>query len=549
MATAGTALAVLGLLVAALTPACAAPLRFVKQTDLPQIGLRLKLMPHARETPPTPPKVEIYRFTKGTESWKTEMYAPLDLWRQRQHAGSWADGAGNTLLLARINCPLPEGFPHEHVSLTEYDAKATEAAERVRDGWTEPELALWVADFTGAKTAAAHPVTPRPLAVSDLLQFDLAEPVPATLAYAFRVRRPMPGHAPAPSSWLFARFTLAPGADRDAARQAIREKFFGSVSPIAIVAPAGPSDTFQNPATLVGGGPSQPFEASRKQVRDSIRNMKDWWYVETPHYIILSDLGTRHRRLVQQLQADIEKLRAAYAQLIPARRPITTISVIRVFAESEAYTRYVGPLHADSVGLWMAAKKELVVRPTFGGQSAEDRDSVPRATFHEAFHQYVDYAFDYVRPAVWFNEGHAVFFENAELRGGRVSIDEGRRHLKTLRELIESDWLTADRIRAILAMSYPDFYAGSLDVKLQRYAVAWGIVYYLRKGLDPEAPPAYAGVLDRYGDALWQTRDAGQATEAAFAGIDLAAFRDELVQFWKSASRRARARRNLLFAP
>ena len=75
------------------------------------------------------------------------------------------------------------------------------------------------------------------------------------------------------------------------------------------------------------------------------------------------------------------------------------------------------------------------------------------------------------------------------------------------------------------------------------YTLAWGLVYYLRKGAPVAKPPKYAHILDTYAEALWESQDPEQATETAFEGVDMDAYREELTRFWKSTSRRGAARR------
>jgi hypothetical protein len=282
--------------------------------------------------------------------------------------------------------------------------------------------------------------------------------------------------------------------------------------------------------------------ASRKQVTDSIKNLKDWWFVETEDYIILSDLKTSHHVMVQDLQANIGFLHTAFEKIIPPRTNITAISVIRVFGTPEEYETYVPPDYSRSIGIWMPDRKELVIKPIDWGGSAEQRDRVFETTYHEAFHQYLFYALGQLHASPWFNEGFACVFGGANVKDNKLKILENGMLVKNVGELLNNM-----NIESVIGLSYDDFYARndkSGRAGNAHYALAWALVYYLSKGIAVEPQSPYAGILDRYVDALRTTENPTTATQMAFKGVDMHALNKDFCKFWQSTNKRAAAVRN-----
>lgn len=525
-------------------------LKFLKTTDLPGIGLRLNLMANARETPPTPARVYTYTITDASGSRQEDLYAPGDLWRRSQYVGHWTDRFGNALSLAAVRAPLPAAFPREHVSRPEYDgamaAAATNAAE-----WSPARLAAWASGYLDTPGLRGEPVFKRPSRFDELVALSGGGRDPG-LIWAFRLNPSAAGQSRCPRHWFLAVVSLAPGADAEKARAAV---LTGLLPSISFTGAGGAAAAQPIAAPSVGGRPaarppdaarSAEFLASRQAVIDGIRNLKDWWYVETKHYIILSNLKSRSSILVRRLQTDLDSLHGFYERLLPPRVAISAVSQIRIFNTAEEYNRYVGEDRTWTAGLWVPHTTELVVKPAEWGNNSQQRDQILRIIYHEAFHQYVFYALQRLTPAAWFNEGHAAFFDSMDISGGRFDAQEDPAKAQRVVELIEAGH--AD-VESILAMSYETFYARHEELLRDNYVLAWAVVYYLRKGGPSESPPVYANVITRYVDALWSSRDPSAATSAAFDGIDLRQFSEDFRRFWKSSNRRSAARRFRLDGP
>ena len=541
---AAPAMAAAALLWTAGSAAARTDLLFTRTFELSDVGLKIRLMPSAVQTHLAPPVAQTYEVQQGTNQWKSDLFAPEDLWRQSQHAGAWTDEHGNTVALAAVRDPLPEGFPRAHVSVEEYQQKLRALAPHGGRPVVPAEaLPQWVAQYAGATAADPQPLPLRASGLKSVTEYRLAGQAATDLAFVFDVARsPSSLRSGTPTRFLVL-FHLKPDVAAAAAHAAIVRTFLPSVTAIDVT-PARPTPTYgageEAAHKREQQAPSPELQASRAQAAAGIRNMQGWWYLETPSYIILSNLKTRHHALIEQLQTDLELLRALYAKHVPPRAAITAVSVVRVFGTPEEYLRYVGPGYAWSSGLWIPERRELVVKPGELGTNREQRQQILRTLYHEAFHQYLHYALDRQEASAWFNEGYAAVFENAEIRDGEVVLKEDPARIKQLEDLIAAG--TVD-LWTLLYMPYPVFYSRDPKVMEANYALAWGLVYYLRRGAGLEKSPRYAGILDKYVDALWQTKQPDRATDAAFAGVDAAEFTRAFTAFWKSGGRRSVAAR------
>ena len=528
--------------VTALSFTRAADLRFIKSAELSDAGLNLKVMAGADSDPLPSPEVFYYRMTDGVSTTRMTCYRPDDLWRQSQCLGRWSDADGARVTLAGVTQPPPGPFPREHVSREEYDSRQQAAAP---SAWTADALTAWAARFAGASAASATSLTPGPSSkVRPLVSLQLTGAPATRAAYLFRLNPGVAGQASAATNWYAAVFDFPPHTDMAAIRSAVESGFFSAIeyrAPLRTAArPSGPPG--RRPGVQTATTADTPERAaSRNQAADSIRNLKDWWSLDTPNYIILSDLKSGAAVLVRELQEHLEPLRGFFVQCMPPRAPIQAVSVLRIFADDQEFRRFIGPDLPLASGVWMPSKSELVLRRGEGGTTQEQRQLMQLAAYHEAFHQYLHYAFDHIEFSTWFNEGHATMFEALESNSGKHSIGENDHRLPRLLDLIARN--KADPV-GLMRMSREEFYINDQTLLAENYALAWGVIYYLRRGAPLESPPRHAKLLDTYTDTLWSTRDAQQANNALLAALDADAFRQDFQKFWKSSSRRAAAKKH-----
>ncbi len=523
-------------------PAAAAPprgdLRFGDSRQLPELGLQLRILANAREKPLPTPKIYPYQIISGTVTLdRVEWVAPREMWIAEQHAAEWVDAQGNALLLAVVRTPPPDGLSQDHVSREAY--AATRPAPLAPGAWRLEDLARWASAYTGAALEGARPAR-RPPRLADRVDFT---PVPADgslLASVVRLGAPVGTRAADPDTpWLLLALRLGPRTDPDLARRTLDTRFWPYVQ--AMSGPAQPLASPDDAAEGTAPQRSDTFNASRRQATDGIRHLRDWWLLESDTYLLLTNIRTGERPAARALLADLERLHGAFAQMIPPRVAIDAVSVIRIPAGEAEYIRYVGEALAWSGGLWMPQRQELILRAPDTGGARVQRETLRRAAYHEAFHQYLHYALDRVLTSAWFNEGHAALFETVEIQSRGVRILEDPAKARALEALLRERDLT---LESILTLSYEGFYAPDETERQANYVLAWGLVYYLRRGPTDRSP--CADVIPRYIDVLMETRDEQAATRAAFAEIPPAELMRDLRAFWSSPARRAAAQRTRL---
>lgn len=527
-----------GLLVAWVLPVDAArvTLTFNKSVELPAAGMRVKMIPDARETPLQAPQAFIYQIRNGDQERKEERYTPVDMWRQSQVVGHWIGRHDNELLLSWMNHPLPTGFAGEHATRATYDEKVANATPPPTVQ-TEAEATRWVSDFTGCATPSVQRVEGGPTRLAPVLRYRLDDTGKYQVAYAFRLNR-IPGKT-AGTTWMCALFTLNREVGMESACKAIETEFLGTLTFTSLS--RSPADTTTADKSTNDKNPDKEGGDTRKQVLNSILNMNGWWYNAGPHYIILSNLKGSGRLWVEQLQKKMAAIRPAYAQCIPAPAA-NTISVIRIPATGDEYVNYVGTNSAWSGGMWVPARKELLLRAASDQNTRDLRKNLFRVAFHEGFHQYAFYAFNQSSCSLWFNEGFAQYFENATLVNGKIRIEEDPRIIPLLQKMTQERQLDLDRL---FHLTNENFYNENDAIRRQNYALAWALVYYLKKGAGAEMKSPFADLLNRYVTAMHRNGgNAEAATETMLEGIDLPKLQLDFNRFWHSSARQATARRH-----
>ena len=218
-------------------------------------------------------------------------------------------------------------------------------------------------------------------------------------------------------------------------------------------------------------------------------------------------------------------MRAKYAAALPT--PLNGSNVLCVARIYATRDEYLDALETDgitnmtwSAAYWSPQRRELVAYlPPDGGQE------LLRTIRHEAFHQYLSYATSMISASPWLNEGYAQYFEddgNADWGEGVELTDENLDRM-------------AAAIPPLLLMDYAQFYDGNDFARRFKYRLAWSIVRFLEKGADEVRLKPFAGLKQRYVEALLETRDMRRATSAAFKDEDLLKkFIAEWKKFWKN---------------
>lgn len=502
------------------------------------MGIAFRLPRGAQAVPLPQPTVFHYRYTDGRTE---ERFLPRERWYPSAYRGRWEDSDGLALLLGYVGARMAVGFPGEHVTPEEYDRQAQQ--QNVLEApANHKELMEWIEQFALSSVKGKPRVirsNPR-LQTCVLMVFESEQPSRVGVAFQFGPN----ARGIDPYQWFFSLFEWTANTDMDSAIRSIEQDFIPSLTTVALKeeGPMQASSRFQR-RDYQGKNDSPAFAESRERAINSIVGLRDWWFVETPRYVLVSNLSGGRRSFVQRLQEDLETMRSYYEQLIAPRSAMDAVSLVRVFGDDAAYKDYVGEQFSWTGGVWMPSKRELVIRSFEWGDELDRRARMAQIVYHEAFHQYLFYAFDMISTSPWYNEGHAVYVEGADTRRQEIPIAELAQHEAILQDMIQRNSLDLWRF---LYMDYDEFYqhqTGDAVKRAEHYALGWGLIYYLRKGAPLEPENTYEQILNRYAESLWKTRDPEEATRFAFDGVDTKAFADAFVSFWTSSARRHRAER------
>ncbi len=508
-------------------------------TDLAGAGVRIRPFKTFQLSPTPPPHA--YRFENPVGHGDVEYYDLRELWLSAQNRITFAGPSGSITIMTLTHNVI-EKVPlvnNRFVTRTDFQ-QAAASVQR----WTRDNITKWVAYAAGlTETSSLRPAkapqTDYPsraygvtAADGEWRRFYVVQ-----FAKKHRIAVSVEFHDP--------RTIKNPAETVGRMLRSIRP-----LSPQSRDLAVTPATGYQNRRTR-----PDPTErgaehaAARARIRNTIRNAEDWWFVETQHYLITSNLRAESRDLVKQIQRRVEANRRAYEQILPAAAPVTEVSVIRIFNKRSEYRNYVGPALSWTSGVWMPSRKELVVSPGAERPDGREGDSLLAVIYHEGFHQYAYYATGRRSLPVWFDEGHACLFEAAAPSGKRtVTIKENPHRMAVLKHLLDHPD-TID-LASLLRMEHSDFYQQhsrdeprAQTVRIANYATAWALVYFLRKGAVLYGDRPYRDLCDRVADATPPV----DGTSEWLRPEAMPTLTHDFLDFWHSSGKRGRAERNYLF--
>jgi hypothetical protein len=492
---------------------------------------------HLAETPVPSPAKQLYQVSDAEGTRTIECVSPSELWRHSQTEGMWSDTDGVAFALAKVRTLMPQTTPRP---VTAEGAAALLASAAAPSNWTAEALARWAEAYTGQPVSTITPLQRSPQSVKEAWGLSLAGGT--ACAVIFRPYASSTLRRIESPNLLFAWARVPAGVDPAAVAAALRDDFLPSVGgskPASDPAPEA-DPRFRNRRAWDNATASAELEASRKRVSESIRNLRDWWYADTPHYVLLSNLPSRNRQVVRELQTRTERFRAVFEDVLPPPAPAGAVSVIRVFATDDEYEAYVGPQYRWTTGMWVTHRRELVARPVRSDFQRGEQDRFLSVITHEAFHQYISSTLEPVVPPPWFNEGHAELFGQASIDRDRLVVTESPLHTPLVERLAKARAINAARI---MAMSYPQFYNGDNDTLAANYATAWALVYFLHKSAGADQKSQFRELLPSYRRAMTAAQESGKEPPDILSGLDAQALNAEFNAFWSSNSRRQTAKK------
>lgn len=503
---------------------------FGRAINYPHIGLMLPALRQAKARPLPMPDAHAFLVEEPDTLLREDRFEPYQLWYHDQCEGRWQDTDGNTLIIARMKNRLPS-FISEYVTREDYSIVSAD------DEWTvngnkPDQIHEWTATFCGEALYEPEALNINSIALDGVYSYQSSST--NTLVYAFHPRRI--GNA-RNFDWFCVVLKSPFTEDIERLQLDFEDAWLSRISqPPSTSKDAGAAAIELDTSRKGVPDFDQPYHPVRIAARKSIENYDEWWFAETDGYIILSDVNTDlGKSLVERVQKNMPFFLDACRTLMPPLTSTRDISLIRVFQFKSDYDAYVGDKYKWSGGVWMPRRRELALTQEF------HTEEIMRTMRHEAFHQYISYAWGMLTPSPWLNEGHACFFENAHIDGkGKITFEEDPARCRILLENLET--LTA-MIPYLLDMNYEEFYAGggtSAGRELH-YALAWGLAYYLQKGAPQERNTPFKSILADYAAALAVTRDYDEANAMTLANVEIKVFQSNFREFW--AKRRASAMR------
>ncbi len=463
------------------------------------MGLKVKPPNGAKMVQAFTPKSQSWAFQAGGEKWTETHYDAREIWYGHECGAVWKDRKGNQLSLATPTafCPV---FDNGHAKREDIMSSMARDADAFKDPGDET-LARWASEFSekkiGPESLVKCDVTPHP----DVRLVDFGDGSRGAVFF-----KTVAG------TWHYAEFRLAQAA-RQKEIEGLLKQFVKGVS--------------VDKANTAAGGVVMEGK---------------WMAVDVPGYRFKTDLSrSQGLAFIKNAGRLMEAMQGAYRRYVPPQKRLG-LSTVRVFATREGYNEYMkgatGESGERSIGLWSPSHEELLILDM--GNSA--RNETLKTMRHEAFHQYLHYATGNGQHALWFNEGHACFFEN-------VSYDTKKNYVRIWDDpkdrrpaaVASNPEKYARLVKDILMLDHAAFYAGTLHEVNDKYAAAWAAVYFLQKGAHSFQEFAdYRGVVPAYLAAMKEGKSANEATRIAWECVSQRDFVADFVKFWgkRTAARR-----------
>ena len=460
-------------------------------------GLKVKALQGGKAVQAITPKAQRWGFRRGEETWTETHYNAKEIWTLHERGAQWKDRKGNELTLATPTAFCP-GFDAGHAKKEDIEKTMAEDAEAFKDP-SDGTLARWAGEFSGksVEASALAKLDYTSAAVEDVRTVDFGNGLRSGLFFKTK-----------DGAWRYAEFRLAQEA-KPSELPGLAKKFLAGVVLDKAKAGGGGKDA----GIVVEGG---------------------WMTVDVPGYRFKTDLSkSQGLAFVKQSGRLMEAMQAAYRRYVPPVKDLG-VSTVRVFANREGYNAYMkgatGEAGDGTIGLWSPSHEELLILDM--GNSA--RAETLKTMRHEAFHQYLFYATGRGGHAMWFNEGHACFFENVsyDAKKNYVRVNDDPKDRRP-RGVAENPERIAKLVKEILPLDHAAFYSGDLHEVNERYTAAWAVVYFLEKGVPVFKEFAdYRGVLPAYLKAMAEGKSAQEATEIAWEGVKGRDFAADFLKFW-----------------
>lgn len=481
---------------------------FQAPNEFADLSLKVRPLANAAAEIVEMPRATAYLVSGKEGAYLEDRFDVFDLWRSDAVRACWHDKDGNRFSICRIPRKLPGDAGDETRTRLDYSRRYS------KNVLGEKDLhALDEAVYLLAPAEVGERVKPRRSQrhnLAELWQYTTTNE--NTFVYAFR---PKVGRK-IRSDWYLASLV---SNDRDAS-----EKMDAWLDEVEWLKPAGRHDAAgaerKDPVTEAG--------LLASDYRRSVINHSDWHFASASNVVVVDSMPDFSRpQFIAALTNGLPRLQAEFRKDLPS--PLSDdshIAAVRIFGSREEYLAYVGPEMQWSAALWSPQHRELVLHWPEGGS-----DALLQTVWHEALHQYLDYACSMIQSPVWFNEGHAVLFEHTHFdMDGNIAFDLVPAAVAAVKS---NPAAIAEQLPDFLSMDYAEFYSGTQEERVLKYHIAWSIAYFLQTGAPEVRFQPFRNLRSDMLKALLRTRRRDEASKAVLTDELQKELISEWLSFWK----------------
>lgn len=449
---------------------------------------------------------------------KIDCYNLKEIWLSDQFLGRWENGIG-LISVYKIKLPIPKNikFYQEHIVTRNDYKKWLKSAEEAKDAG-DPRA--WI-EFLGDSHIEGEPEVLKTSPVSSITHYKISSSGQKHIDAFIVTDTRTTEHR----SFLFVyQFSFFSDVKTNLASvpQSVQTVSFQNVKDVeAKQLGASTSGTLTKNKEY-----TDEYYETRKKVISGIKNTKGWWFIETPNYIIVSNL--KDKKITGDIEKNIEKARTAYKSIFPPAKPISAVSTLKIFNSRSDFLTYVGRNTYSEISItwWDVERNELLISPDFTLKGQEANNRLIDSVFYEAFRQYIYNASGMKQPDYWFMTGCANFFSGLKpMSSGGFEVEPtGRMEFfisaARRKELKVEDILSGQRIT-------------SDEENRNSQLMAWGLMYFLFKGAPLlKNKNNYSEIPLNYYNALADNKENKDVTKELWEKIDLKKFNEDFNAFW-----------------
>lgn len=465
----------------------AAGIRFSGRIEFTEYGLTIPALDGAQPYPAKMPEVKSRIEIASNGPVRLDYYRPEELWWLRMLCGQWVDREGNLFTVAALS-HLP---PERNLPLYTYrDFMEVLLVDQNRINPDSRDEAVAAAEvFGGFKGGERETLSVNRFHLSDSFHLKTDN----LKQFVYLVRPAQKNDAVRPD-WFLIMVEQASGGTEQAelVRRNIERQLIDFIEKTGKRNPIDESD-----------------DGVRALAEKSIRFYPQWRRTDGDNFVLITDADAQiSRALIAEIQREKPILDSVFRKRIPPPGEFPQTDFIRLIGNSEQFVRFVGQELSWAAGVYVPGRRELVLK------TASSQEETLKVFRHETFHQYLAGVYGDLPFAPWFNEGHAVLFETAQISVRDIAYPANQAYENLVFENLER---IKEYLPGFLSASYQSFYSVNRELN---YALAYTLVRYLQFAAKEESRKPYGDAIEKYTASLLETGDPVQAVRAAFGGTD-----------------------------